>query len=102
MLLKMEIAKKQNYNTIKYNYCQVNLFDKSFYFYIMLLILVANDGICLTSRGSGVRIPHHPPYKQLSQIFLRDKKFDYKQDYFYFEIIIKRDKKLIKTRKEAI
>lgn len=28
MLLKMEIAKKQNYNTIKYNYCQVNNFDK--------------------------------------------------------------------------
>ena len=57
----MEIAKKQNYNTIKYNYCQVNLFDKSFYFYIILSILVANDSICLTSRGSGVRIPHHPP-----------------------------------------
>lgn len=34
MLLKMEIAKKQNYNTIKYNYCQVNIFwQKLLFFY---------------------------------------------------------------------
>lgn len=45
-----------------------------------------------------VQVPPWAPYKQLNQIFLRDKKFDYKQDYFYFEIIITRDLKIIKKK----
>ena len=46
-----------------------------------------------------VQVPPWAPYKQLNQIFSQDKKrFDYKQDYFYFEIIIKREKKISKKQ----
>lgn len=41
-----------------------------------------------------VQVPPWAPYKQLNQIFSQDKKkFDYKQDYFYFELIIKKEKR---------
>ena len=39
-----------------------------------------------------VQVPPWAPYKQLNQIFPKDK-FDYKNDYFYFEVIIPRDRK---------
>lgn len=45
-----------------------------------------------------VQVPPWAPYKQLNQIFSRDKKFDYKQDYFYFEIIIQKDSKVSKKK----
>ena len=46
-----------------------------------------------------VQVPPWAPYIQLNQIFSQDKKkFDYKQDYFYFEIIITRDLKIIKKK----
>ena len=38
------------------------------------VISSVGESICLTSRGSGVRIPHHPPYKQLNQIFIKTRK----------------------------
>ena len=44
--------------------------------------------------GVRVQVPSWVPYKQLNQIFSKDKKnIEYKQNYFYFEIIVKRDKK---------
>ena len=39
-----------------------------------------------------VQVPPWAPIKQLNQIFSKDK-FDYKNDYFYFEVIISRDRK---------
>jgi hypothetical protein len=42
--------------------------------------------------GVRVQVPLWAPYKQLNQIYLLEK-FDYKNDYFYFEVIIPRDRK---------
>ena len=50
-----------------------------------------------------VQVPPWAPIKQLNQIVSQNKeKFDYKKDYFYFEIIIKRDKKSQKIANNII